>query len=166
MSDRMVIVTHPDKSEVEFPTIELASEFFKVTPAALREWMADKTPWPGKNPMVGKEYIWHFRARFGGESPVVIPKRLVHAVKPLIHVVKPLVYTVPEKDHRLREVIVTSPEGEHHFPSVSDAARFLGVPQQVLHGWMTGLFPWPGTAKRAARMAYRYLAAYSARFVV
>jgi len=31
------------------------------------------------------------------------------------------------------------------FPSVSEAAKHFGVKQQVMHGWMTGLFLWPGS---------------------
>jgi hypothetical protein len=31
------------------------------------------------------------------------------------------------------------------FPSTSDAARHFGVKQQVMHGWMSGLFLWPGS---------------------
>jgi hypothetical protein len=37
------------------------------------------------------------------------------------------------------------------FESESLAARHFGVTQQAMHGWLTGLIPWPGTGVRAPR---------------
>ena len=61
---RTVIVTHPDGSEVEHPTQTAAAAFFGVSQQALQQWMSGKIAWPGSNPRVGREHIWHFKARF------------------------------------------------------------------------------------------------------
>lgn len=69
------------------------------------------------------------------------------------------------KNVKARAVIVKTPDGVTRFDSVSDAAKSLNVPQQVLDGWMMGRFPWPGTGTRPAKAHYRHLAEYSAEYV-
>lgn len=41
----------------------------------------------------------------------------------------------------------------HHFPTVSAAAMWLGVPQQVLDLWLRGVVPWPGGGRRSRKYA-------------
>lgn len=41
--------------------------------------------------------------------------------------------------------------GDRRFDSATEAARAFGVPQQVMHLWLTGAVPWPGTGPRAPR---------------
>lgn len=61
---KAVIVTHPDGTEVEFPSQTAAAQFFEVTQQSLSLWMSGKIAWPGDTAKVGKEWIWRFRARF------------------------------------------------------------------------------------------------------
>ena len=64
-----------------------------------------------------------------------------------------------------RPVSITSPDAKKSdFPSVSDAAKFLGVPQQVMDGWLSGKFAWPGTGKRPARPQYQHLVGWKAEY--
>lgn len=62
-----------------------------------------------------------------------------------------------------RKVIVTDPDGiEMEFDSVTAAAGFFKVTQQLMALWMSGGVKWP--ARNKGRSIYRWVAAYQARF--
>lgn len=53
---------------------------------------------------------------------------------------------------RSRPCVLDIPgRGELAFESASEAARFVGVSQQLLHQWLTGAAAWPGTGPRKPR---------------
>jgi hypothetical protein len=61
---RAVIVTAPNGEETEYPTVTAAAAFFKVSQQAMDQWMRGVVAFPGKDPRVGKEWIWNYKAEF------------------------------------------------------------------------------------------------------
>lgn len=55
------------------------------------------------------------------------------------------------RNARARACVLRWQEKEHHFETVTEAARWLGVKQQVLDLWIRGKVAWPGTGRRASR---------------
>lgn len=69
-----------------------------------------------------------------------------------------------DRNPNARAIIITLPDGsEIRVSSVSDAAKFFNVPQQVMDLWMKKKVSWPGTG-RPCRPPNRWIAEYSARY--
>lgn len=67
---------------------------------------------------------------------------------------------------KARSVEVDCPDGtKKHFPTVTDAAGFFGVSQQLMDQWLKGITAWPGTGVKAPRVKNRWIADYSARMM-
>lgn len=62
-----------------------------------------------------------------------------------------------------RAVVVTCPDGsEKRFPTVTDAAEFFKVTQQLFDLWLKGKVAWPGTG-RSTKEANRWIIGYTAK---
>ena len=61
------------------------------------------------------------------------------------------------KNHNARACVVEFDGITHHFGCVVDAARHFGVKQQVMDGWLRGLFAFPGSGTRKPRSSTQHL---------
>jgi len=70
-----------------------------------------------------------------------------------------------ERNPNARPVQVTDPQGAvMEFVSVTEAAEFFGVSQQLMDQWLKGLVAWPGEGYRV-RKRNAWIADYSARLL-
>jgi len=69
------------------------------------------------------------------------------------------------KNYNARACVVQFEGKTHRFDCVTDAARHFGVKQQIMHGWMCGLFPFPGSGSRNPRRSNRHLIGMTGRYV-
>ena len=76
----------------------------------------------------------------------------------------PIHYATGERNGRSRAVIVTCPDSKTiRFETVSLAAGFLKVSQQLASLWLSGSVPWPSPYSRC-RKSNEWLFRYSARY--
>lgn len=69
------------------------------------------------------------------------------------------------KNHNARACVVEFEGKTHYFGCVTDAARHFGVKQQVMHGWLQGLFAFPGSGNRKPRSSTQHLAGMTGRYL-
>lgn len=69
------------------------------------------------------------------------------------------------KNPNARACVVQFEGKTHRFDCVTDAARHFGVKQQIMDGWMRGLFPFPGSGIRNPRRSNRHLIGMTGRYV-
>lgn len=69
------------------------------------------------------------------------------------------------KNHNARACVVEFGGKRHHFGCVTDAAKHFGVKQQVMHGWLQGLFAFPGSGSRKPRSSTQHLAGMTGHYL-
>lgn len=69
------------------------------------------------------------------------------------------------KNYNSKQVVVTNPDGsETTYDTTTDAAKFFGISQQLMHLMLVGKSSWPGTGKFIRNKANAWMAGYRARF--
>lgn len=61
------------------------------------------------------------------------------------------------KNHNARPCSIQFEGKNHHFDCVAAAAAHFGVKQQIMQGWLQGLFGWPGSGIRKPRKSTEHL---------